>query len=76
MQYVEVNAKDEESVENLFIQMASQTIECYKKKEYDWITEKKNYEKCGIKVMEVEYYQELMKDEKERKKIIFDTSER
>ena len=34
MRYVELNAKDEFSVENLFMDMAYQTLEFYKNREY------------------------------------------
>ena len=58
MRYVELNAKDEFSVENLFMDMAYQTLEFYKNREYLSITAPHHYEKFGIKIMNLEDYHE------------------
>ena len=38
MQYLELDAKDEAMVENLFTDMAQQTLEHFKNKDYEGIT--------------------------------------
>jgi hypothetical protein len=38
MQYLELDAKDEGMVENLFTDMAQQTLEHFKNKDYEGIT--------------------------------------
>ena len=67
MWYFEVNARDDYNIEFLFLTMIDQVLAIYHQNEHGFTDQlERNYEKVGIKLFDLDYFDEVMQKEKDK----------